>query len=158
MPRSVYLRIEIMRILLADDHAIVRRHVRNILQAQEGWQVCAEATTGREAVAMTAKEQPDLVVLDLSMPGLNVIEAARMIHKQFPEIEMIVLSMYEPCEVMAQLAGSGVRACVLKTDLEDLVVAVRSIRSFEPNPSTTSSSATSETPQKSNTAGKANVA
>src|SRR5678809_1435769 len=96
MPRSVYLRIEIMRILLADDHAIVRRHVRNILQAQEGWQVCAEATTGREAVAMTAKEQPDLVVLDLSMPGLNGIEAARMIHKQFPESEMIVLSMYEP--------------------------------------------------------------
>jgi two-component system response regulator DegU len=99
-----------MRILLADDHAIVRRHVRNILLAQTGWEVCAEAATGREAVTMTAKEHPDLVVLDLSMPGLNGIEAARLIHEQFPEMDMIVLSMHEPYEVMDQLAGSGVRA------------------------------------------------
>jgi DNA-binding NarL/FixJ family response regulator len=119
-----------MRILLADDHPIVRRHVRNILLAQNGWEVCAEAATGREAVELTAKEKPDLVVLDLSMPGLNGMEAARLIHKQFPEIEMIVLSMYEPNEVMAQLEGSGVRACVLKTDLEHLVVAIRGIQKF----------------------------
>ena len=119
-----------MRILLADDHAIVRRHVRNMLQAQEGWEVCAEATTGREAVAMTQSEHPDLVVLDLSMPVLNGMEAARLIHEQFPEMDMVVLSMHEPYEVMDQLAGFGVRACVPKTDLEDLVIAIRAIKKF----------------------------
>jgi DNA-binding NarL/FixJ family response regulator len=145
-----------MRILLADDHAIVRRHVRNILLAQKGWEVCAEAATGREAVALTAKEKPDLVVLDLSMPGLNGMEAARLIHEQFPETEMIVLSMYEPDEVMAQLAGSGVRACVLKTDLEDLVVAIRGVEKSARSSSSTN--AASETPQKSRTVSKTHVA
>jgi len=140
-----------MRILLADDHAIVRRHVRNILLAQTGWEVCAEAATGREAVAMTAKEHPDLVVLDLSMPGLNGIEAARLIHEQFPEMDMIVLSMHEPYEVMDQLAGSGVRACVLKTDLEDLVVAIRGIQKLR------TSSTTAVGPSNSRNGGKVHV-
>ena len=140
-----------MRILLADDHAIVRRHVRNILLAQTGWEVCAEAATGREGVTMTAKEHPDLVVLDLSMPGLNGIEAARLIHEQFPEMDMIILSMHEPYEVMDQLAGSGVLACVLKTDLEDLVVAIRGIQKFRTSPTVIA-------PSKSRSGGKAHVA
>jgi DNA-binding NarL/FixJ family response regulator len=140
-----------MRILLADDHAIVRRHVRNILLAQEGWEVCAEAATGREAVALTAEEHPDLVVLDLSLPGLNGMEAARLIHDQFPEIGIIILSMYEPDELMAQLAGSGVRACVPKTDLKDLVLAIRGLQ-------TSSTNSTSEAPQISRAGGKTHVA
>ena len=140
-----------MRILLADDHAIVRRHVRNMLLAQKGWEVCAEAATGREAVALAAKELPDLVVLDLSMPGLNGIEAAKLIHEQFPEMDMIILSMHEPYEVMDQLAGSGVRACVLKTDLEDLVVAIRGMQKFR-------TSTTVVAPSKSRNGGKAHVA
>jgi DNA-binding NarL/FixJ family response regulator len=117
-----------MRILLADDHPIVRRHVRNILQSEKDWEVCAEATNGREAVAMTAAKRPDVVVLDISMPGLNGLEAARLIHEQCPETEMVVLSLHEPDEVMSQLAGTGVRACVLKSDLQDLVVAIRGIQ------------------------------
>ena len=65
-----------MRILLADDHPVVRRHVRNLLQTELGWEVCGEAASGREAVVMTAASHPDLVVLDLSMPELNGLEAA----------------------------------------------------------------------------------
>jgi DNA-binding NarL/FixJ family response regulator len=145
-----------MRILLADDHAIVRRHVRNMLQAQ-GWEVCAEATNGREAVDLTAKERPDLVVLDLSMPGLHGMEAARLIHEQVPETEIIVLSMYEPYEVMAQMAGSGVCACVLKTDLEELVVAIRGTQTFSRTSGSTVN-ATSETPTKTRTGGIVHVA
>jgi DNA-binding NarL/FixJ family response regulator len=145
-----------MRILLADDHAIVRRHVRNMLQAQD-WEVCAEATNGREAVDLTAKERPDLVVLDLSMPGLNGMEAARLIHEQVPETEIIVLSMYEPYEVMAQMAGSGVRACVLKTDLEELVIAIRGTQTFS-RTSRSTLNGTSETPGKTRTGGEVHVA
>ena len=116
-----------MRILLADDHPIVRRHVRNVLLHEEGWEVCAEAKTGREAVLMTAAVQPDIVVLDLSMPELSGLEAARLIHEQFPDMELIILTMYEPFELMDQLAASGVRTCVMKTDLQDLVHAIREL-------------------------------
>jgi len=67
-----------LRILLADDHSVVRRIVRNFVQSEAGWEVCAEATNGREAVAMTAAEHPDVVVLDLSMPDLNGLQAATL--------------------------------------------------------------------------------
>lgn len=115
-----------MRILLADDHPVVRRHVRNILQSEEGWLVCAEAKTGREAVAMTATEHPDVVVLDLSMPELNGLQAARLIHERFPQMEMFILTMHEPFD-KDELTAVGVRSCILKDDLNDLVGAIRSI-------------------------------
>ena len=118
-----------MRILLADDHPIVRRHVRNVLLHEKGWEVCAEAKTGREAVLMAAAMQPDIAVLDLSMPELSGLEAARLIHEQFPDMEVIILTMYEPFELMDQLDGSGVRTCVMKTDLQDLVHAIRHLPS-----------------------------
>jgi DNA-binding NarL/FixJ family response regulator len=124
-----------MRILLADDHPVVRRHVRDILQTEEGWEVCAEAATGREAVLMTAREHPDVVVLDLSMPELTGLQAAKLIHRHFPETEIIVLTMHEPAGLMPQLAASGVRTCVQKSDLQDLVNAVREVWESRPSPS-----------------------
>jgi DNA-binding NarL/FixJ family response regulator len=124
-----------MRILLADDHPVVRRHVRDILQTEEGWEVCAEAATGREAVLMTAREHPDVVVLDLSMPELTGLQAAKLIHQHFPETEIIVLTMHEPGGLMPQLAASGVRTCVQKSDLQDLVDAVREVWESRPSPS-----------------------
>jgi len=124
-----------MRILLADDHPVVRRHVREILQTEEGWEVCGEAATGREAVMLTAQEHPDVVVLDLSMPELTGLQAAKLIHQHFPETEMIVLTMHEPAGLMPQLTASGVRACVQKSDLQDLVHAVRNVWQSRPSPS-----------------------
>jgi DNA-binding NarL/FixJ family response regulator len=117
-----------MRILLADDHPVVRRHVRNILQTELGCEVCGEAKSGREAVVMTAASHPDLVVLDLSMPELNGLQAARLIHEQFPETEMIVLTMHDPLDLKDELRAAGVRTCIQKTDLQDLVDAVRDVR------------------------------
>ena len=134
-----------MRILLADDHPIVRRHVRNVLLHEKGWEVCAEAKTGREAVLMTAAVQPDIVVLDLSMPELSGLEAARLIHEQFPDMEVIILTMYEPFELMDQLASSGVRTCVMKTDLQDLVNAIRHLPSTNRMPSNCTSGSASDT-------------
>ena len=127
MPESQFRRVEAMRILLADDHPVVRRHVRNLLQSELGWEVCGEASSGREAVVMTAAERPDLVVLDLSMPELNGLEAAKLIHEQFPETEMIVLTMHDVLDLADELHTVGIRTCIQKTDLQGLVNAIRNL-------------------------------
>jgi len=116
-----------MRILLADDHPVVRRHVRNLLQSELGWEVCGEAASGREAVVMTAAQRPDLVVLDLSMPELNGLEAAKLIHEQFPETEMIVLTMHDVLDLADEFNAVGIRTCIQKTDLQNLVNAIRKL-------------------------------
>lgn len=115
------------RILVADDHSIVRRHVREVLESEEGWEVYAEAATGREAVEMTASERPDVVVLDLCMPELNGLQAARQIHEQFPKTAMLILTMHDPTELLDQVIAYGVQTCLLKTDLHHLVAAVRCV-------------------------------
>jgi len=112
---------------VADDHPVVRRHVRNILKRETGWDVCAEATTGREAVTMNAMLNPDVVVLDLSMPELNGLQAARLIHEHSPDTEIVILTMHESFEVMDQLIAVGVRACILKTDLQELIITIRDL-------------------------------
>jgi DNA-binding NarL/FixJ family response regulator len=124
-----------LRILLADDHSVVRRIVRNFVQSESGWEVCAEATTGREAVVMTAAEHPDVVVLDLSMPDLNGLQAATLIHNQFPQTQLILLTMHDSLELKDQLTASGIRACIRKDDLNQLVMAIRNACQLEPKPS-----------------------
>jgi len=115
------------RILLADDYPVVRRLVREILETEPGFSVCAEASNGLEAVTLTASRLPDIVILDLSMPELNGLEAARQIHKRFPVIEILILTMYDPPDLMDEVIPSGIRTCILKTDLDRLVTTVRSI-------------------------------
>jgi DNA-binding NarL/FixJ family response regulator len=112
------------RILLADDHTIVRRRLREILESRQGWEVCAEAATGLEAVALTAGKRPDIVVLDLSMPELDGVQAARQIHEQFPQTAMVILTGYDPLALVDSVKPFGVRACVSKTDLPQLVEAI----------------------------------
>ncbi len=112
------------RILVADDHSLIRRSVRHVLENQEGWEVCAEATTGREAVAMTAATRPDIVVLDFSMPDLDGLQAARLIHEQFPRTAMIILSAHDEPELMDLLPAFGVRSWVLKSNPDQLVDAI----------------------------------
>ena len=121
-----------LRILLADDHSVVRRIVRNFVQSESGWEVCAEATTGREAVVMTAAEHPDVVILDLSMPDLNGLQAASLIHNQFPETQLILLTMHDSLELKDQLTASGIRACIRKDDLNQLVMAIRNACQLQP--------------------------
>jgi len=113
-----------LRILIADDHAIVRRCIRRTLE-DNGWEVFGEARTGREAVTMTAAQRPEIVVLDLSMPELNGLDAAREIHRQRPETKMLILTMHDMEDLIPELRASGVRDCVLKTDLQQLVIAVQ---------------------------------
>jgi len=145
-----------LRILIADDHSLVRRYVREILE-QEGWKVCAEAATGEEAVALTTIERPDIVVLDLCMPDLNGLEAARRIHKLFPETAIFIITMYDPLQLTDQVAEFGVRACLLKTDLHHLVAAVRNEMHESLNLTNTSSDGSMETPHGSRTDEKVEV-
>src|ERR1043165_6579649 len=104
------------RILLADDHDIVRRGLRPLIESEWGWEVCGEAVDGREAVAQAAKLQPDIVVLDVSMPQLGGVEAARQIKRDSPNTQVLVFTGTESEAMVHQLFAAGARAFVLKTE------------------------------------------
>ena len=112
------------RILVADDHPKVRRLVCDVLEGEEGWEICGEAATGREAIALTAAHNPDIVVLDLCMPELNGLEAAREIHARFPQTAILILTMHDARELIEEALASGARACLTKSNLQHLVEAV----------------------------------
>lgn len=117
------------RVLLADDHAVVRSGLRTLLESQPGLEVCGEATTGVEALEFVKKGKPDLVLLDLTMPEMNGLEAARLIREQSPETEVLVLSMHFSEEIARDVLRSGARGYVLKSDANlELVSAVHSVR------------------------------
>jgi len=117
-----------MRLLVADDHEIVRRGLQALLKAQPGWEVCAEASNGREAVEKTKALKPDIAILDLAMPELNGLEATRQIRKAMPNVEVIILTMHESEQVVREVLDAGARGYILKTDAgQDLVAAVDSV-------------------------------
>ena len=118
-----------LRILVADDHAVVRRGVRALLEGQMDWQVCGEASTGPEAVEQTRLLDPDIVVLDLSMPELNGLDAARRILRESPRTQVLVLTMHHSEELAHQVLQAGARGYVLKSDADrELVAAVDSLQ------------------------------
>jgi DNA-binding NarL/FixJ family response regulator len=122
-----------LRILVVDDHAVVRRGVRSLLESHEGWEVCGEATTGRDAVAQSLRLRPDVVVMDLSLPELNGLDATRQILKAAPETEVLVLTMHHSEELARNVLQAGARGYVLKADAdENLIAAVDSLRQRKP--------------------------
>ena len=122
-----------LRILVVDDHAVVRRGIRSLLESQEGWEVCGEATTGREAVERTRQLRPDVVVMDLSLPELNGLDATRQILKETPGTEVLVLTMHHSQELARDVLQAGARGYVLKGDAdEDLITAVDRLRQHKP--------------------------
>ena len=113
-----------LRLLVADDHEVVRKGVRALLEEQPGWEVVAEASNGREAVEKTKLVQPDVTILDLGMPELNGLEAAREILKTVPT-KVLILTMYDSDPLIRQTLEAGARGYVLKSDAgRDLVSAV----------------------------------
>ncbi len=117
-----------MRILIADDHDVVRTGLRQLLLERKGWEVCAEAKTGREAVALALQTKPDVVVMDIGMPELNGLEAARQIRKGLPNTEIVILSLHLSDELVYEIVQTGVRGYVLKSDANrDLVNAVEAL-------------------------------
>jgi two-component system response regulator NreC len=117
-----------LRILLADDHNVVRNGLRLILQQQPDFQVVGEASDGREAVRLAESESPDVVVMDIGMPNLNGIEATRRIVSSRPKIAVAILSMHTDEGYVVRSMKAGVRAYLLKDSAEaDLIAAIRAI-------------------------------
>lgn len=102
------------RILIADDHELMRATLRNLINSHEGWQVCAEAKDGREAVAQAKKLQPDLIVLDLAMPVMDGVQAAREIIKSRPEARVVMFTLHASEEVEKHARRAGVKEVVSK--------------------------------------------
>jgi DNA-binding NarL/FixJ family response regulator len=117
-----------IRILLADDHTVIRKGLRLLLESQPGFQVIAEASDGRETVAMAETHKPDVVVLDVAMPTLNGIEAARQISAKLPQTAIVFLSMHSDEGYVLKALKSGAKAYLLKDSAEyDLINAIRSV-------------------------------
>jgi DNA-binding NarL/FixJ family response regulator len=118
-----------IRILLADDHTVIRKGLRLLLESHPGFQVIAEASDGRETVAMAEAHQPDVVVLDVAMPTLNGIEAARQISAKMPQTAIVFLSMHSDESYVLKALKSGAKAYLLKDSAEyDLINAIRSVK------------------------------
>ena len=117
-----------LRVLIADDHDLIRRGVRDLLAARSGWQVVGEACNGADAVRKAVSLRPDVAILDFSMPELNGPGAAAQIAEKVPETGVVVLTMHDSEQVMREVLQSGARGLVLKTDADrDLLEAVEAV-------------------------------
>jgi DNA-binding NarL/FixJ family response regulator len=122
-----------VRILIADDHAVVRAGLRTLLESRPGWEVCGEAADGRDAVEKAGKLKPDVAVLDIGMPLLNGVEATRRIRTQSPETEILILTMHESDDLVQQVVAAGARGYILKDDADRvLLAAVEALRKHKP--------------------------
>ncbi len=121
------------RILVADDHSVVRHGIRAMLQSQPGVQVCWEASNGVETLRCIKKEKPDLVVLDLTMPEMNGLEVVRAVRAESPSTDILVLTMHFSEELAREVLSCGALAYVLKSDADtDLLVALDHVRHHQP--------------------------
>jgi DNA-binding NarL/FixJ family response regulator len=118
-----------LRILIADDHEVARRGIRAVLENHPGWAVCGEAKDGRESVELAAATKPDLVLLDIGMPNLNGLEAARQILTILPDVAILILTMHDSDNVVREVLRAGARGYLLKSDAgRDLVAAVEALQ------------------------------
>jgi DNA-binding NarL/FixJ family response regulator len=118
-----------LRILVADDHEIVRRGLCAILESHIGWEVCGEAADGREAVEKTAQLNPDVVILDIGMPSLNGLDATRQILRGNPLQRVLILTVTDAEQLIEEVLKAGARGFVLKADAaKDLTMAVEALQ------------------------------
>lgn len=122
-----------VRILIADDHEVVRRGLRALLETQAGWQVCAEAATGRDAVEKATRLKPNVAILDIGMPELNGLEATRHIVREVPDTEVLILTVHESEQVVREVLSAGARGYLFKSDAgTHLLDAVRTLIAHRP--------------------------
>jgi DNA-binding NarL/FixJ family response regulator len=127
-----------VRILVADDHEIVRRGVRALLEVEDGFEIVGEAATGREAVAEARRLRPGVAIVDVSMPELNGLEATRRIRAALPDCEVLIFTVHDSEHVLREAFAAGAHGFVLKSDAaRTLVTAVASLgqhKAFFPSP------------------------
>jgi DNA-binding NarL/FixJ family response regulator len=112
-----------LRILIADDHSVVRAGLRALLESHAGWEVCGEASDGREAVEKATKLKPDVAVLDIGMPLLNGVGATRRIRSACPNTEILILTMHESEDLVQQVVQAGARSYILKDEADRVLLA-----------------------------------
>jgi len=135
-----------LRILVVDDHEMVRRGLRTLLEAHPGWKVVGEAVNGRDAVEMVKQLKPDVVVMDISMPEMNGFEATRRIQETAPQTAVLIYTMHKSEQMAREAVKAGARGYVLKSDgSNDLITAVEGLSRhetfFSAGPGNTSSKA-----------------
>jgi DNA-binding NarL/FixJ family response regulator len=122
-----------LRILIADDHDLMRRGLRALLESHPGWEICGEAANGREAVALCEELKPDIIILDITMPELNGVDAARRILKACPDTEVLLLSVHYSDQLIREILEAGIRGYIVKSDSDrDLVIAVEALANHKP--------------------------
>ena len=110
------------RVLIVDDHAFIRRGVQTILHPFPEWELCGEADNGNDAIRMAEELKPEVIIMDLSMPGLSGIEATRAIRKAQPGVKIVLLTLHESAELVRSAFRAGARGYLLKTDAEQELV------------------------------------
>jgi DNA-binding NarL/FixJ family response regulator len=121
-----------LRILIADDSEPVRRGIVNLLAPTAHWEVCGEAKDGAEAIQMATNLLPDLVLLDMSMPGVSGLDAARAIRQKLPTVKILIMSQHDPAVLATRAREAGAQECIDKSRLStDLVPAIKHV---EANP------------------------
>src|ERR1700730_7142759 len=122
-----------LRILIADDHEVVRKGMRALIEHEAGWEVCGIAINGQEAVDTAKKLKPEVVVLDMTMPELDGLEALRQIKQALPNTEVMIFSAHHSEEVIEQLFDAGAKSYIQKSDAgRHLVAAIRSLAEHKP--------------------------
>src|SRR5215813_3245708 len=117
-----------IRILVADDHEVMRMGIRNLIESVPNWSVTAEASTGREAVELARHEPPDIIIMDITMPEMNGFEAAAKISEICPQVPVIMFSLHLSEDVVGRFKTGAIRGAVAKSEAaRDLLDAVRSV-------------------------------
>jgi len=125
--------MSLLRIVVADDHDLMRRGLRAMLETHPGWEICGEAHTGTEAVAKVQELRPHVAILDISMPEMDGLQAARQIRQSSPKTEILVLSMHYSDQLIREVLEAGIRGYVVKSDSDrDLVLAVEALANHKP--------------------------
>jgi two-component system, NarL family, nitrate/nitrite response regulator NarL len=131
------LRVSLLRILVADDQELVRRRVCSTLASRPDFEVCGEASNGQEAIDKTKELHPDLVILDITMPVMNGLDAARIIHESFPATHILIFSVHRSKHLLQQAQKIGVQGYVTKGEpLQNLLAAADAVlanRTFFPS-------------------------
>ncbi len=123
----------VTRILIADDHEVVRSGLRAILEAHEGWEVVAEACDGKEAISKAVETKPDVAIIDYSLPMMNGVEATRQIRARVPAAEVLIFTMHDTDVLIGELLEAGARGYLLKSDAKQyLIAAVESLAGHRP--------------------------
>jgi DNA-binding NarL/FixJ family response regulator len=122
-----------LRILIADDHDVMREGTRAVIERQPGWEVCGIAATGREAVKQAFALKPDIVVMDMSMPDLNGLDAAIQIKRRLPRTEILMFTAHETDELIREVFEAGAKSFIFKSEAYDfLVQAIQSLSQHKP--------------------------